>query len=143
MLDQVKVRLAARAPSLRGRIDGAAEFDRTVTGGGKPSARIAAFLIPTGIQGTAPDASAGAYTQTLRESLAVIVMFRTHSASAEGALNEIRETIFEVIEALCGWAPGDMPGVFQLLRAALLTFKSGTAFYQIDFTINDQLRITP
>lgn len=144
MLAEVKTRLAARIPVLPAqRIEGAAEFDRLLTGKQAPAAPISAFLIPSGLQGLAPEAVSGMFTQPVRETLSIVLVFRTHSATGAAALSEIRETIMAVIHALCGWAPARQPGVFQLLRSSLLTFQRGTAFYQIDLTINDQLRITP
>lgn len=142
MLDEVKARLEARMPSLSGRIDGAAEFDRLVASKQAPAAPMSAFLVPTGLQGREADVAAGIYRQAVRESLAVILVFRTHSATGDRALNDMRTHIMDVIAALCGWAPTGQPGCFQLTRAALLTFQRGTAFYQVDLTINDHLRIT-
>lgn len=143
MLAEVKTRLETRVPKLAGRIDGAAEFDRLVTSKQAPAAPMSAFLVPTGLQGQAPDVAAGIYRQPVRESFAVILVFRTNSATGDRALSEIRDRVMDVVHALCGWAPTGQPGGFQLLRAALLTFQRGTAFYQIDLAINDQLRITP
>lgn len=143
MLKAIENRLVDQVPELARRIDGAAEFERLVTSREAPSAPLSAFLVPSGLQGGAVSASTGFFTQALRESIAVILVFRTHSATGGRDLPGMRDTIMAVINALCGWAPSDETGVFQLARAALLTLQRGSAFYQIDLTITDQLRITP
>ena len=48
----------------------------------------------------------------------------------------------EVIEAVCGWAPDDAIGVFELRSAELVGAKDGALIFQLEFTLNDQLRIT-
>ena len=47
-----------------------------------------------------------------------------------------------MIEAVCGWAPDDAIGVFELRSAELVGAKDGALIFQLEFTLNDQLRIT-
>ena len=46
-----------------------------------------------------------------------------------------------MIAALAGWGPDSAPGVFELSRGDLVSMKAGALIYQLDFTLNDQLRI--
>ena len=48
-----------------------------------------------------------------------------------------------MIEAICGWAPDGMVGVFRLSRGGIVSFTGGTLVYQIEFAVGDQLRIEP
>jgi hypothetical protein len=57
-------------------------------------------------------------------------------------MDRIRPLIFEVITALAGWAPGDELGVFHFTRGTLVSMSKGRLVYQIEMTINDQLRIS-
>ena len=58
------------------------------------------------------------------------------------ALKDISPLVAAVIEAVCGWAPDDAIGVFELRSAELVGAKGGALIFQIEFTLNDQLRIT-
>lgn len=144
MIGVCKTRLAERVPDIAAhRIEGAAEFAEVVEKGTLPQGSPFAFLLQTGLRGEKPSAVSGLYTQPIRATMGVVLGFRTHSASAEKALAEIDTTITAVIAAFCGWAPENSPGVFELVSGRLTGFQRGAAFYQLEFAITDQLRITP
>lgn len=140
-----KSRLAAKVPEIAvHRIQGAAEFAELVEKGTLPQGSPFAYLLPTGLRSEGrPSAMSGIFAQGIRETLGVVLGFRTHSATAEAALEEIDATIHATLAAFCGWAPDDQPGVFEITSGRLTGFQRGAAFYQLEFAITDQLRITP
>jgi hypothetical protein len=48
-----------------------------------------------------------------------------------------------VLAAVCGWAPEEVSGVFKLVRPGPVSLANTTFTYVIEFSITDQLRITP
>ena len=46
------------------------------------------------------------------------------------------------INAVAGWAPDDAIGVFRLVQAELIGASGGALIFEIDFALDDQLRIT-
>lgn len=146
MITACKERLVAKVPDLTAhRVSGAAEFNNLMQSGNIPQAPFFAFLIPSGLRGQDPSAMSGSFVQAYRETLGVVLGFRTNSASANEALPEIDAGISSVIYAFCGWAPdiNNIPGVFQLVSGRVAGFNKGAVFYQLEFAINRQLRITP
>lgn len=139
MIEAVTTRLEGRIAELQGRIEGAAELSRVMQSGALPG--LAVYLLPLGLQGAAADAAAGMYRQSYRETLGVMLVMGSNDRAGERALKRLRTLIFEVVEALAGWQPGDELGVFELTRGALVNLRTGHVGYQIDFTIPDQLRI--
>jgi hypothetical protein len=142
MIEAVKDRLKAEVSDLGNRVEGAAEFD-AVRKRGTPSRTPVAYLLPLGIVARPGDAATGVFTQPYAEALSVILLFSSNDRHGERSLNRMREIIFDVILALVGWAPGDEIGVFQLARGGLIGSGSEASFaYQLDFNIDNQLRVT-
>lgn len=142
-LEPVISRLQARVPLLDRRTEGAADFVTRMRTKALPQQTPFANVIPLGIQGGNPSIAAGSYEQPVTDTVGVMLTIRSDDATGRAALAEVDQLITDIIAAIAGWAPGDEVGVFALARAYLLSMDAGTLIYQIEFTINDQLRITP
>lgn len=144
MIAACRTRLADKITDLSAdRIMGAAEFAEAVERATLPQAAFFAYLIPTGLRGGKPSSMSGMFTQPLSVTLGVVLGFRTHSPDAEAALTEIDARITQTIAAFVGWAPADQPGAFKLNSGRMTGFQKGAVFYQLEFEIDDQLRIIP
>lgn len=143
MIEAVVSRLEAQVPDLSGRVQGAAEFAALMRDGRLPPHAPAAYVLPLGLSGGAADAGAGAFTQMVAETVGVVLFFDAHDRTGARALARLQPFRDEVIAALCGWAPEGALGVFQFSRGALLSIARGRLAYQLDFQVNDQLRILP
>lgn len=141
MIEAVISRLQERVQALNNRTEGAAQFAALMQSNSLPQQTPAAHVIPLGLQGGKSEAAASAFLQRYVEAIAVILTVRSHSATGKRSLSSIDTLIWEVVEALAGWAPGAEIGVFELARAQLVSMQTGTLVYQIEFRINDQLRI--
>ncbi|MEM6849424.1 MAG: hypothetical protein AAF580_15385 [Pseudomonadota bacterium] len=141
MIDQVITRLDSEIPELEKRVDGAFEFAELVRTGQLPQGGIAAHVLPLGMQSRGADSAAGAFTQEFDESVGVILTLRNASRDAERILGDLRGFVMRIVNTIAGWAPTGAMGVFRFLRASLVSSTKGTFVYQIDFSINDQLRI--
>lgn len=143
MIGAVMTRLEARVPQLARRINGAADFADLMRRNTLPQHTPAAHVLGLGMTGGRGEASAGFYTQLFDQVIAVLLTIRSHSASGERVLDDVETLIRAVIEAIVGWGPNDEIGVFRLARGNLVSMQAGTLVYQLDFSITDQLRITP
>lgn len=136
-------RIASVINVLAGRIEGAAEFAALMKSNALPQVTPAAFVLPLGLQGGQADAAAGAYTQALERVFGVVLVMRNAGRTGEDALDPLDALIEQTVTALAGWGPADAPGVFRLVRGALVSMAAGTVVYQLDFSISDQVRILP
>ncbi|MFD1342883.1 phage tail terminator protein [Litorisediminicola beolgyonensis] len=141
MFDDVKARLEASVPDLAGRIEGAAEFSALQRDNRLPQSTVAAFVLPLGLTGGQATYATGLFAQALTRSVGVLLFFSSTDRTGERALERLEPFVDEVIAAIAGWAPADEVGVFELARAGLVSVGKGRMAYQIDFRINDQLRI--
>ena len=142
-VDQVITRLQARAPDLRS-VEGAAQLTALMEAKALPQAAgVSAFVLPTGLRGGQPSASAGIFVQPIEESVSVLLSLRNAGRTGEKGLEDIGPHIDAVLAALCGWGPEDAPGVFRLVRAGTVALTKGTFTYVIELSLTDQLRITP
>lgn len=142
-VDAVIARLKARAPNLR-TVEGAAELAALLEANAlsqRPD--VSAFVLPTGMRGGPVGSASELFTQSVEESVSVLLSMRNADRTGARALLEIGPEIDAVIAAICGWGPNDAPGVFKLVRAAAAGLSKGTFTYLIEFSISDQLRITP
>jgi len=143
-VDLVSARIEDKVPDLAGRTLGAGDFADLVEKNRMPQQTPAAYVLPGGYTGGEAQASAGLFVQTMSETVIVIVAVRVagdplHSAAVAQASPIVRQ----VIEGVAGWGPDEAPGVFVLSRGELVGAKDGLLIFQIDFTLMDQLRITP
>lgn len=138
----VKARLEAEVGGLAKRVQEAAELSELVRRNQLPQATPAAFVLPLGLRGGGADAATGSFRQAVDETVGVLLVVRS-AGDATGArsLPAIDALIEETVGALAGWAPDDQIGVFRVARGALVSLREGAIIYQLDFTIEDQVRI--
>lgn len=143
-VDEVRERIEARVPELTGQIGNAGEFAKVVEANQLPQRRKGAFVLPGALAGGSAEAMTGVFKQSFAEMIAVVLVVKVaNDATGNRALDEITPLVRSVIQAVCGWGPETSPGVFKLSRGELVGAAQGTLIYQIDFTLDDQLRITP
>lgn len=143
-LDAVRARIEARAPALAGRMGTAGEFADLVDNDQVPQITPAGFALLGGIEGGAADAAAGLYRQAFVESVMVVLCDRyAGDASGGAAMDAITPLVREVVLGVVGWGPDDAPGVFVLRHAELVGIKKGALIFQIEFALQDQLRVNP
>lgn len=140
---EVKTRLEGQVLELNGAMQEAVDFAALVEAGQLPQRPVAGFVLPAGLDfAPSPDA-ATAFTQGLNDIVAVVLVLQAPGdATARRALPKLEALIGAVINAICGWAPGGEAGVFEARRGRLLSVNAGAVFYQLDFAISDQLRVT-
>lgn len=136
-------RISAAVPQLAKRVETAAELSELVKRKALPQASPFAFVLPLGLQPRSDgDAGAGAFTQAIDETFAVVLFVRAAGDITGGrALPSIDALVWTVIEAVCGWGPDDAIGVFHLRRGQLLSAEAGAVIYQLDFGLQQQVRI--
>lgn len=142
-LDDVSARIAERVPAFAGnRMGNAAQFSTLIEANQTPQVTPAAYVLPGAIQGGESRTMAGAFVQEFRESV-IVVLFVKVAGDARGgkAIDEITPLIRDVVNAVAGWAPDDTPGIFVLASGELVGSQRGHLIYQLDFGLNDQLRI--
>lgn len=143
MIDAVAARLTSQVAALEGRVDKAARLAEMQRTNRMPQRTPAAFVIPNGMTGGEERTASGQFRQQITEVVAVVLMVRGNDRAGEKALEAIDGLIKTVIAAVAGWAPDGVVGVFRLARGATISWVEGTFIYQLDFTITDQLRISP
>lgn len=141
MLDEVKARLLAHVSAFAGRIETAADLTQLLKERGLPS-NSTAYVVPLGLQGRLANDATGIFSQEYAETVGVLLVARVHDQTGGRALKDLRPTIQAVMEALAGWSPGSDFGVFELRRGDLAGISNGALLYMLEFSINDQLRIT-
>ncbi len=136
-------RITAEVADLSGRVREAAELRELVREGALPQAPVSAFVLPLGLRARSEgDAATSAFIQAVDELFAVVLVVRYAGDVTGGkALPKIDALVWAVIDAVCGWAPVAAVGVFRLSRGQLLAADAGAAQYQLDFAIQQQVRI--
>lgn len=141
-LDHVRDRIEAKVPTLQGRLLNAADYANLVEHNQLPTTTPAGYVLPGGLRGGQADAATGMFRQALAVMVIVILVVRAAGdALATRAIDQASPLVEETIEAVVGWAPDDAIGVFELAQAELVGAKNGALVFQIDFALNDQLRI--
>ena len=140
-MQAVKDRLEV-IPALAGRVQGAAKLAELTARGPAAQADRAAFVLPLGLRGGRADAATGLYRQAVDRLVGVVLMVRNlGDATGEKATADLEPLIDAVITAIAGWAPDDAVGTYTLARGELVSIAAGTITYQLDFALEDQLRI--
>jgi len=143
-LSAVRERIACKVDELEGRLLNAADFANLVETNRLPQITPAAYVMTGGLRGLAADAAAGLFRQGIAVMVMVVLIVRTAGDPlAERAVDEATPLVSKIIESVSGWGPDDAVGVFELVQAELVGAKDGALVIQIDFALNDQLRITP
>lgn len=132
----------AMIPALAGRVHGAAKLASLLKGNALVQVCPAAFTLPLGISGGAADAVTGLYRQSIDWLDGVLLAVRSAGdATGAAALQELEPLIDATIAAIAGWGPEDMIGVYRLAKGQLVDLNAGFLTYQLEFAIEDQLRI--
>lgn len=143
-LDDVRERIAAQVAAFASdsRIGNAAQFSALVENNQTPQVTPAAYVLPGPLQGGDAKLSTGVFIQDFRETV-IVVLFVKVAGDARGgkAIDEITPLIRQVVDALAGWAPENAVGVFVLGSGELVGSQRGHLIYQLDFALDDQLRI--
>ena len=141
MVPEVKARIEAMIPRLAGRTEGAADLAELSRTGAWPQHTPFAHVVPAGLQGRGATAAAGVFRQMYRELIAVVITLRTYDLTSGDDVPDLDALIDDVLRAVAGWGPEEVVGVFVLARGSLIHNRDGVLVYQLDFAIDDQLRI--
>lgn len=141
MIDDVIERLKTSVPDLENRVEPIVELAAAMNSGRLPETANA-IVSPAALRGGASDVGAGIFTQPFVEAVSVLLIARVYDQTGRRALAALRPLIMAVVEAVAGWAPGDQVGVFSLVRGGVVSLQKGVLLYQIEFAIEDELRIT-
>lgn len=141
IVDPTIARLKSAADSLGGRVYGGADYLSVITSGKLPQAGLFAYVLYGGFAAAGePSLGRGSYISSVGRGLKVALVIRTSDPTGARAIDELETTVQDVLEALCGWRPGNEPGVFVARNASVAGSQNGLLIAQIDFTIQDQLR---
>lgn len=143
LLDQAIARVAIAAPDLAGRVESAAELAQLIQAGNLPQVTPAAFVLPLGIRGLAADAVTGVFRQKTAETIGIVLVVEAAGDGTGGlALAPIHALVQLLVGSFCGWVPNGEIGPFRLVTGRLVSLAAGTVIYQLDFAIDNQLRIS-
>lgn len=126
-----------------GRIERAGNLAALMKTGAPMQPVLRAHVLPADLNGREVHSATGGFIQTLDRGISVLITLPAFDGSGAAGVPDIEALIASTVAALCGWAPGDTPGVFRLRQGRLLSLQGGVILYQLDFTVTDQLRISP
>lgn len=143
LVEQVADQLDAEVPALKGGVEYIAELAALLESGGAPQRDVAAFVVNLGMDDRGGDAAAGMHTQMIGTTIGVVLCVRSRGdAKAKRAIPTVDALVKQTIDAVAGWAPtDDYTGVFSVARGRQLPLVAGLIVYQLEFTIDDQLRV--
>lgn len=135
--------LVEGVPALAGRVQSAAKLSELMARNQLPQICPAAFVLPLGIGGGTADAVTGLFRQSITRLHGVLLAVRSAGdATGAAGLVQLDPLIEGVIAAVVGMdADNEIGGVFTLAKGQLASLEQGTITYQLDFTVEDQLRI--
>lgn len=143
-LDEVRARIEAKVPALIGRLGPAVEFARLIERNQLPQVTPAGYVLLAGLSGGQAQSATGMFIQDFAERVSIVLVDRVAGdALGAGAMDETAPLVRDVIAAVLGWGPDDAPGVFVLEQAETVGVKDGALVFQIDITLQDQVRIIP
>ena len=138
----VATRISDQVPALKDRMDYVAALAALSAEGALPQREVAGFVVPLGFDDRGANAAAGMYTQMIVDTIGVVLCVKAlGDAKAKRALVTIDSLVGDVLNAVAGWAPDNVAGVFTATRGRLLSVTKGLVIYQLDFALLDQLRI--
>ena len=143
LIDDVIAQLKTEVAAFENRVEGAAELSALVAAGKWPQRTPAAWVLPLGFDQKGGESVAGMFTAMLSRGVGV-VMFNRASGDATGgkSLPTIETLETGLLGALAGWQPASVSfGVLLPVRSRLISVAAGAVIHQIDFSIDDQLRI--
>ncbi|WP_316200407.1 MULTISPECIES: hypothetical protein [unclassified Bradyrhizobium] len=142
LVDSVAARIEALVSDLAGRVEGIADLAALVAEGALPQREVTAFVVPLGFDDRGGDSATSVHTQMLENAIGVVLCIKAlGDTKARRALPPIERLTDSVLHAVAGWAPDDVAGVFRVTRGRLLSAEKGLVLYQLDFALQDQLRV--
>ena len=100
--------------------------------------------MPASISGGKVQLASGLFRQEVIETVSIVLCVRVAGdARGDRSIDEITPLLRSVVGAICGWAPANCPGQFLLSSGQLAGTQDSCLVYQLDFALDDQLRITP
>jgi len=137
----VKTRVGGIA-ALSNRVEEVADLAELVAKNELPQRFPWAFILPTGFDGGPGELMTGAFRQPRVDGVGVVLFCEaTGDAKAQRAMAAIDVLIEAVLAAVCGTAPADAPGVLYAVRGRLVSINAGAIIYQIDFGLQNTLRV--
>lgn len=141
LLDRI-IDLVRSVPAFQDRVHGAMQLARLQQQNHLPEVTPAAFVIPTGLTGGTVSAISGLFTQTVGESVAVVIVMRSaDDPQSSSSIDPLAAVCWDVIHTLAGIEMADVVGQLVFRRGFLVSFADSAAVYQLDFEISDQMRI--
>ena len=141
IVNTVADRLKAEVPAF-GAVELVADLAVLVKENALPQQDVSAFVVDLGFDDRDRFSASGIYTQMIATTIGVIVCVKSYGdAAGASKLPMLDQLVKAVINALAGWAPDDVVGVFELRRGRLQSIMSGLMIYQVEFALTDQLRI--
>ncbi len=108
-----------------------------------PQRDVTGFVVDLGFDDRGGRSASGLYTQMLSTTVGIIICVKAYGdVSGASRIPALDILVKAVIDALAGWAPDDVVGVFEVLRGRLLSMANGLMIYEVQFALLDQLRIT-
>ena len=141
LADDIRQRLADRAPALGGRVQMAASMAALQKSGGWPATTPAAHVVPMGLAAGDAAPLIGVYRQKAARLYSVFVTIRTHDATGARWLDRIEELDEQILDAMLGWGPLPPHHAFELKRVATIRFETGTMVRELSFAIPDTLEV--
>ncbi|NTT88502.1 phage tail terminator protein [Tabrizicola fusiformis] len=135
-------RLKAR-DLFHGRVYPAANLAALMRAGPSAQPLLQAHVLPSSLTGGRSEAASSAFIQAVDRGVSVVFSLPIGDATGAAQADDLEQLILATTEAVTGWGPEDCPGVFRLARGQLVSMQGGLIVYQLDFTIQDQLRHTP
>lgn len=142
LVTDVKARI--EPPAIAGLIgvEEAADLAALVAAKQLPQRSPWAYVLPLGFDGGAGDAVTGLYRQPFRQVIGVVLVVQAlDDPKARKALATVDGLEQALLAKICGWAPDGAIGVFGAQRGRLISVAGGLVIYQIDFVLQNQLRI--
>lgn len=142
LVDLVVTRLLdTRATTGLRDVQGAAELSELIAQNLLPQQMPHGFVLPIGADPAAPRSATGPHTQSVAETVGVLLLARV-AGDATGArvlpiLTGLRNA---VVDCLAGWTPPGTKRPLAWTRGRLVGLVAGTAFYQADFDTDWTLR---
>lgn len=125
------------------RVEDAMHLQRLIEQKALPAAGVTAFVVPMGLRGGDVRSATQPFVQDTVETVAVFLAVKDTNPFGGRAKDSLAALIDRVIGAVAGWQPESAADSFRLMRAFLVSFAQGVALYQIEFSIQNQLRILP
>lgn len=143
LIDLVADRIDSQVPALTGGVQFIADLQALLESGGLPQRDVSAFVIPLGFDDRGGGSSmSGMHIQNLAEVVGVVLCVKARGdLTSRKAMPKIEPLINQVTDKVAGWAPGNTVGVFKVNRGRLAPGGKGVIVYQLDFELQDQLRI--